>query len=174
MSRREPLLARRILVLGFVIGLALSWFVLLRPQSLGGPAGYVLVSGRSMHPTLRDGDLALVRRAPSYAVGDIVAFRVSEGEFGAGGIVIHRIVGGSPSEGYVMRGDNKPYEDLWRPGHGDVVGRVWIRVPGAGRVLRSLRRPFTLASVAALLVFAAVASGGGSRTRSRTKEVIDV
>src|SRR5512141_938423 len=34
----------------FVIGACVFWALFLRPQSLGGPAGYVLVSGESMSP----------------------------------------------------------------------------------------------------------------------------
>ena len=41
------------------LGVAAFWFVVLRPQAIGGPASYVLVSGHSMLPTLRDGDVLL-------------------------------------------------------------------------------------------------------------------
>jgi signal peptidase I len=116
--------------------LVVVWFAFFRPAFLGGPASYVLVSGTSMEPTLSTGDLAYVRRASSYEVGDIVAFRVPEG-----GLVIHRIVGGNGQDGYVPQGDNKPAADEWRPTDDDVVGREAFVVPGVGDLLRRLSDP---------------------------------
>src|SRR3972149_4373118 len=65
-----------------------AWFFAFRPGFLGGPAGYVIVAGKSMEPALYTGDLVITRKQPEYRPGDTVAFRVE------GGIVIHRIVGG--------------------------------------------------------------------------------
>src|SRR5207253_4750125 len=70
---------------------ALGWFCL--PQSLGGRADWVMVSGTSMLPHLHTGDLVLVEHQTSYHVGEVVAYRVPKGETGAGYVVIHRIVG---------------------------------------------------------------------------------
>src|SRR5215831_17838445 len=62
------------------IGLALAiaalvgWALFLRPQSLGGPAGYVLVSGKSMLPRYHTGDLVLVERRSSYHLGEVIAY----------------------------------------------------------------------------------------------------
>ncbi|MER3397507.1 MAG: hypothetical protein C4316_03050, partial [Chloroflexota bacterium] len=86
-----------------------GWFFFLRPGFLGGPAGYIIVSGPSMEPTLYEKDLAVVLAQDEYALGDVVAFRVE------GGIVIHRIVGGDPQAGYITRGDNRESPDMWRP-----------------------------------------------------------
>ncbi len=74
-----------------VLGIALGWFLWFRPSTLGGPAHYVMVSGESMEPTLHGGDLLLVRRQGGYSPGDIVAYRVPEGEPAEGRIVVHRI-----------------------------------------------------------------------------------
>ena len=59
-----------------------------------------------MQPTLYEGDLAVVRQQSSYEEGDIVAFRVPEGEDGEGAIIIHRIVGGDAENGFILQGDN--------------------------------------------------------------------
>src|SRR5690606_13721494 len=83
-----------------------------------------------------------------YAVGDVVAFRVPDGP-GAGRLVIHRIVGGSPQTGYVMRGDNTPGPDEWRPTSEHVEGALWVRLPGAGNVVATRRSPTVLAPLAA-------------------------
>jgi signal peptidase I len=125
-----------------------AWWVVLRPQSLGGPAAYVIVSGESMEPTLRGGDLVAVWRRPSYGAGEIVAYRIPEGDPGAGAVVIHRVIDGSATVGYRLRGDNTQGPDLWRPRSPDVIGRVWVRVPGAGRVLAPLLSPLWLGLVA--------------------------
>lgn len=136
------------------VAAAVGWLLLLRPQSLGGPVAYVLVSGASMEPALHDGDLVVARPSEAYERGDVIVYRVPEGEVGAGALVIHRVTGGSAARGYVTKGDNRAREDLWRPRPGDVEGRLWLRLPGAGRALALLRTPLGLALVAGLLAFA--------------------
>jgi len=146
--------------------MALAWLVFLRPVSLGGPADYVVVSGRSMEPTLHAGDLAVIRKQGGYAAGDVVAFRVPEGEPGAGGRVIHRIIGGSSEEGFVVQGDNKNAPDLWRPKPKDILGKMWLRIPSGGRVVTVLRSPMVLAALAAsVAVFVVLGSGEKGKGR---------
>lgn len=127
------------------------WAVTLRPTSLGGPATYISVSGQSMVPTLRSGDLVILHEQRTYEAGDIVAYRIPAGEPGAGNRVIHRVVGGSGSEGYVTRGDNRTSDDQWRPTDDDVLGKLWLRGPGLGRALPRLRAPLIVATAAALV-----------------------
>lgn len=131
--------AKASLLLG--IALLVVWFVLLRPLFLGGPASYIIISGRSMEPTLRSGDLALILREDTYTEGDIVAFPVQ------GGVVVHRIVGGTATEGYVIQGDNKEAPDMWRPTADQILGKMWLHVPGAGRYVLALRQPLVFALV---------------------------
>jgi signal peptidase len=130
----------------------LLWFMFLRPQWLGGPAAYMIVRGNSMLPTYTDGDLVLVLSQPSYAVGDAIAYRIPDGEVGAGLVVIHRIVDESAPESFVIRGDNNPAPDPWAPSTADVLGRVQFAVPGLGRVLEVLLDPTIAASLAATIV----------------------
>ena len=149
MSLRTLRLARRLLDVAVIVfmlaGAALLW-----PQALGGRVSYVMVSGESMEPRLRDGDLVLVRVAAHYEVGDAVAYEIPAGDPGAGSRVIHRIVGGNERAGFVTRGDNRGGEDLWRPVDGDVIGEQWVRVPGAAGLLAKARSPLPLAFLAAL------------------------
>src|SRR4051794_27546285 len=108
---RQGLRTARWMLLVAAVGLlAMFW-----PQSLGGHVSYVRVDGHSMDPTFHMGDLAIVRRQSSYRVGDAVAYRIPRGEFAAGAMVIHRLVGGNGTTGYVTKGDNKTLLDEWHP-----------------------------------------------------------
>ena len=141
------------------IGACVFWAMFLRPQSLGGPAAYVLVSGKSMNPLYHTGDLILVRRRASYHVGDIVAYRVPKGDAMAGAQVIHRIVGGNGSKGFVVQGDNRTAPDVWRPKVSDIVGSATLQIPQAVVVLQFLRSPLLLGLLAASFVFVFLLTG---------------
>ena len=137
-----------------------GWFVFLRPTGLGGPASYIFVSGDSMLPTLVTGDLVVLQRADEYKPGDIVAYHVPEGQPGAGVLVIHRIIGGSAAEGFIIQGDNKPQPDDWRPTPDLIEGALWVRAPGAGAVVQTVRSPAVFAPIAAgITVFFILLSG---------------
>jgi signal peptidase len=131
----------------------LFWAHFLRPQSLGGGAAYVLVLGKSMEPRYHTGDLVLVRRREGYRVGQLIAYRVPKGDPMAGAQVIHRIVGGDATHGFVVQGDNRTQPDVWRPRPGDIVGAKALRIPHAIVVLQFLRAPIFLALLAACFVF---------------------
>jgi signal peptidase len=147
--------------------LFVGWFLLLRPSVLGGPASYIIVSGQSMEPTLHGSDLAVLQKRSDYHPGDIIAFRVAEGEPGEGGMIIHRIVGGNAEEGYIVQGDNKERPDLWRPTGEDILGRMWFSMPGGGDFLAFLRQPLILGSVVGGLGMLSVLSGGLRKPASR-------
>lgn len=133
-----------------------AWFALLAPRSIGGPAGYILVSGHSMEPTMHTGDFVVTRKQDSYAVGDVVAYKVPDGDPAAGRQVIHRIVGGSAEQGYDLLGDNNDKVDPWHPGADDIVGKRYVLVPGFGGVVAGLRSPVGLAGIAGALTAWAV------------------
>jgi signal peptidase len=139
---------------------ALLWFCL--PQSFGGRAGWVLVSGTSMLPRLHTGDLVLVERQASYHAGEVVAYRVPKGQVGAGHVVIHRIIGGNGRTGWTMKGDNRTAPDLWHPTNRDVVGAKLLRIPDAWSVLRVLHMPLLLGLLAGCGAFFLIAFSGDS------------
>ena len=149
-------------LLGFLAALAavVAWTVLLRPQFLGGPVAYNLVSGSSMEPALHGGDLVLARRQDTYHLGDIVAFRTE------GGDVIHRIVGGSAQGGFITQGDNRDGFDHWRPRPKDIFGKKWLRIPGGGHVVVFLRSPIVLAALAGSTAAFLVLRGERKKTRA--------
>ena len=143
-----------------VIAACVFWAMFLRPQSLGGPAGYILVSGHSMNPLYHTGDMILVRHHDTYKVGDIIAYRVPKGDAMAGAQVIHRIVGGNGSKGFVVQGDNRTAPDVWRPKVSDIVGSATLQIPQAVVVLQFLRSPLLLGLLAASFVFVFLLTGG--------------
>ena len=136
-----------------LVAVVAGWAFTLRPQSLGGPAGYVLVSGHSMLPRYHTGDLVLVERKSSYHVGQVIAYHVPKGDPMAGAQVIHRIIGGDAKHGFLVRGDNRTAPDVWRPRPTDIVGAKALRIPNAILVLQFLRSPVLLALLAACFVF---------------------
>src|SRR5579864_8008935 len=137
---------------------ALGWFCL--PQSLGGRADWVMVSGTSMLPRLHTGDLVLVERQSSYHVGEVVAYRVPKGEIGAGFVVIHRIIGGNGRTGWKLQGDNRTAPDLWHPTDHDVIGSKTLRIPDAWFVIRLLHMPLLLGLFAGFAAFFMIVFGG--------------
>lgn len=136
------------------VGVAILWVVLLRPVGLGGPASYIVVSGSSMEPGLRTGDLVIVVQQDAYALGQIVAFRVDSA------IVLHRIVGGSGASGFVVRGDNRTQPDLWKPLPAEILGAAQLHLPGIGRLTAQLRQPLILGLLFGTIAFALVWSSG--------------
>ncbi len=142
--------------LTFVAALMLVWAVTLRPQALGGPAMFVAVRGSSMLPAYEHGDLVVVQSAGGYKVGDVVAYRVPEGEVGEGKVVIHRIVAGDAAAGFTLQGDNNSAPDPWHPRQADMVGIAAFRVSHAGRIVWLVQQPAILAGRASAIVVAVV------------------
>jgi signal peptidase len=142
--------------IALAILVCLFWAQYLRPQSFGGRAGYVLVSGKSMLPRYHTGDLVLVEHQSSYHVGQVIAYRVPKGDAMAGAQVIHRIIGGDVKHGFVVQGDNRSAPDVWRPKPRDIVGAKALRIPSAVIILQFLRSPLFLGLLAACFVFVQV------------------
>ncbi|MGZ4334825.1 MAG: signal peptidase I [Gaiellaceae bacterium] len=153
-----------------VVAACVFWVMFLRPQSLGGPAGYVLVSGQSMLPLYHTGDLVLVQRRQSYNVGDIIAYRVPKGDPMAGAQVIHRIGGGNATRGFVVQGDNRTAPDVWRPKPNDIVGSASLQLPHAVVVLQLMRSPLLLGLLAASFGFVYLLSSGRKRESEESEE----
>ena len=169
--RKSPL-RRAVGILSWVVALTLAvgWVAFLRPAGMGGPAGYVIVSGESMEPLLHTGDLAVVTRETNYDVGDVVAYRIPAGDVGGGMLVIHRVIGGSIDDGLILQGDNRDTPDMWRPQAEDVVGSLRVYVPHAGTALFLLRTPLVIAGVAGFLGFWVVATSGERKAKESDEE----
>ncbi|HME04150.1 MAG TPA: signal peptidase I [Solirubrobacteraceae bacterium] len=122
------------LALGLAV-LGCLWFYL-APVGLGGSTTYVVTEGVSMEPRFHTGDLAIVRGQSSYHVGEIVAYHSDAFHT----IVLHRIIAVDGGR-YVFKGDNNNFTDFEHPARSQLIGALWIHIPGAGAQLKSLRSP---------------------------------
>lgn len=141
--RLRSLFASLLLVAAAAGMLYLFW-----PSSLGGCSTFTIVSGNSMEPTYSTGDFVW-SRCGEPAVGDIVVYTPPDT---GGAHVIHRIVGGDGTEGWVLRGDNNDFLDPWNPDDSHVAGIATVHIPRLGSILYSLSNPWIWGS---LLILAA-------------------
>jgi signal peptidase I len=132
------------LVTGFLVAVAGATWVCFAPIALGGSTAYVVTHGISMEPRFHTGDLAIVRAASSYRVGQIVAYHSSL----LHEVVLHRIVGIRHGR-YIFKGDNNDFFDPVHPTRSELIGRLWIHLPRVGLVLEKFRTPFGAAILAA-------------------------
>ncbi|HKG57825.1 MAG TPA: signal peptidase I [Candidatus Limnocylindrales bacterium] len=148
--------ARRVAgIVAFAAFLAV-WIVVLRPQAIGGPALYIVVRGSSMLPTYENGDLVVVQAAPLYDVGDVVAYRVPDGEIGEGHVIVHRLTGADEGSGFLVTGDNNNAPDPWRPKAIDIAGKAWVSVHGVGRLVAFIHQPVVAGALGAALAVSIV------------------
>ena len=103
-------------VVGAVAVIGLSWWYLAPPQ-LGGRTAYAVTFGISMEPHFHQGDLVVLRRQPSYAVGDVVAYYSHDLRKN----VLHRIIA-IHGDHYTFKGDNNGFVDPEHPTKADLVG----------------------------------------------------
>src|SRR6266508_6307538 len=142
-----------------LILLGAAW-VAFAPIQFGGQAAYVIVNGNSMEPLYHRGDLVIIRAQPDYQVGDIVTYRHPQI-----GPVIHRIIG-RDVERFVFKGDHNNFIDPYRPIRSELIGKAWIFVPSVGNVIEQLRKPLSmaiLAAVAGVLIMAPMIIGANQR-----------
>jgi len=159
-SHRRRRIAALVVVLG-VVG-AGWWF--LAPPSIGGDTSYVVTDGISMHPRIHTGDLALVRPAGSYHVGDIVAYRNPELHV----VVLHRIHSISAGGRYRFKGDNNSWIDPGSVTSSAIIGKMWVLAPGLGGGLHSLHSPPVMAGMAVIAVLL-LFGGAGAEVRRRRR-----
>jgi len=139
-----------------VVAMTVGALYLVLPPSLGGRTTFTMVAGTSMEPTYHTYDLAITYRKSDPVPGDIIVYKVPDGEPGEGRQVIHRITGGDADTGYVTQGDNRSGPDIWHPRRADVVGTVVTMVPKGGLVLSKFLRLGNIGIVALAFVAWAV------------------
>ncbi|MGO9300534.1 MAG: signal peptidase I [Acidimicrobiales bacterium] len=145
-----------------VVALGLFWLNF-APTRLGGDSIYVVTSGISMEPRFHTGDLAILRPASSYEVGEIVGYKSPHI-----GIVLHRIIGEKGGH-FLMKGDNNDFVDPYHPVPSDVVGKLWVHVPKVGRLINSQRNREISVAVAAVAMAGIVAVPTERKRQRRRK-----
>jgi hypothetical protein len=111
-----------------------------------------------MAPRFHTGDLAIVRKATRYGVGDVVAYRSSVLDT----TVLHRIVAVTDGR-FDTKGDNNSSIDPDHPSTSDITGKLWVRVPHGAQVLDPATAWALPAGAAAVLLV------GRKRPRSSRK-----
>jgi len=143
-----------------LIGVAWITFA---PIQFGGQAAYVIVNGISMEPGFHRGDLAILRQASDYQIGDIVTYRHPQI-----GPIIHRIIA-LDGDRYVFKGDNNAWIDSYHPTKAECIGKLWLHIPTAGSFIEQLRIPRNMAILAAVLgcIVMTTITGGAERRQLR-------
>ena len=131
-----------------IIGLG-SWF--LWPVSLGGNTQFIVVEGQSMEPRYHVGDVVVVKAHDHPQVGDIIVFRVPDGEPGDGMLVVHRVHAIRPDGSYETKGDNRDMPDNWGVRSDDILGEPRVTLPKFGRLIGIFSSPLIVGGAAGVL-----------------------
>lgn len=121
------------------------WFSF-APVQAGGQATYIIVAGQSMEPNLYLGDLVVVHKASTYQVGEVVAYQNADIDR----YVIHRIIDKNRGR-FILKGDNNSWVDGYEPLPQEVLGKLWLHLPGLGIYMQKLREPIYMAVFAGLI-----------------------
>ena len=158
----------------FWLVLTITVWVAFAPIQAGGQSAYIMVIGKSMEPNFHLGDMIIVRQNPHYNVGDIVAYKNMQ----MNSNVFHRIIGQEGGR-YIMKGDNNAWVDTYRPLPEEVIGKLWVDLPGAGYIIQRIRTPLNMAIiigvVAGLFLFSSMKEmpkGGKHMTKKSFRERI--
>lgn len=96
----------------------------------------VVLTG-SMAPAINPGDIVITVPAKSRApqIGDVVTYQAKRFNGEGVGLFTHRIIGGSASEGFLVKGDHNPSPDTQQPKLVDILGIVVFRIPFLGHLI---------------------------------------
>jgi len=157
MRTRRP----RALPAWLAVAVLLSVAIVFAPVQLGGSTIYSSTVGNSMEPRFHKGDLALARPAAGYLVGDVVLYESPVFHRP----VLHRIIAIEDGR-FFFKGDHNTFVDPGSVTRDELLGKLWLRVPRAGKALSWVGAPGHAAVIAALAMLLLLA-GGGERARRR-------
>ena len=123
-----------------------GWFGLI--TALGTSTPFFVVSSGSMLPTLKVGDIIVIRgggKVDNLQVGDVIVFKQPQN---GDRVIVHRVfridqIGGET--GIVTKGDNNPSQDSWIVSQQHFLGRVLFHVPYVGYAAIWLSPPLNYA-----------------------------
>jgi len=120
--------------LGYALsGILISFSVL---SASGFVKARIVLTG-SMEPTIKPGDVVLLAPTPRTQpkLGDVVSYTARRFSGESVGIFTHRIIGGDPVNGWLVKGDNNPSPDVQKPKADDVSGVVFFVIPFIGKLM---------------------------------------
>lgn len=150
-----------------------SWSVLVLiawaiwPSPLGGDTSIVIVSGESMEPTYKSGDLVIARDVPVQK-GDVIVY--APNSLG-GAQIVHRVIGGDATAGWQLQGDNNDFVDPFLPTGDEVRGVVKLHIPNVGSVAMWFLNPFLWGGL--ILNAVVIAIWPGSRNEDDHLQIIE-
>ena len=120
--------------LGYVISAILISFSVL--SASGFMKARIVLTG-SMEPIIKPGDVVLLAPTPRTQpkLGDIVSYTARRFSGESVGVFTHRIIGGDPVNGWLVKGDNNPSPDVQKPKAEDVSGVVFFVIPFIGKLM---------------------------------------
>ena len=121
-------------VIGYVLSAILISFSVL--SASGFVKARIVLTG-SMAPTINPGDVVLLAPTPRTQpyIGDIVAYTARRFSGEIVGTFTHRIIGGNPVDGFLVKGDANPSPDVQQPKAEDISGVVFFVIPLIGKLL---------------------------------------
>jgi signal peptidase I len=152
--------ATRVVRLLLPLTLCLVGWLAMATPALGGSTSYVATHGNSMEPAFHTGDLAVVRAADHYEVGDVVAYHSDL----LNTTVMHRVVAIDDGH-HTFQGDNNSWRDREQPTQDELIGKLVLRIPQGGVWLDRLTSP----TLVGLLAFGLLAGGATAARTRRTR-----
>ncbi|MFZ4720338.1 MAG: signal peptidase I [Ilumatobacteraceae bacterium] len=125
-----------------MLGLVLVFVWFLWPVNWGGTARFIMVQGPSMEPKFHLGDAIIVRSVDDPRPGDVVVFKIPDGQPGHGSYVVHRILAVRDDGTFMTKGDNRDLPDPFTFTADDIVGRPMWTLPQAGRLVMLFANPW--------------------------------
>jgi signal peptidase I len=120
--------------LGYVLSAVLISFSVL--SASGFMKARIVLTG-SMEPVIKPGDVVLLAPTPRTQpkLGDIVSYTARRFSGESVGVFTHRIIGGDPVNGWLVKGDANPSPDVQKPKAEDVSGVVFFVIPFIGKLM---------------------------------------
>jgi len=104
-------------------------------ESSSPPITVSIIHGDSMYPSFQEGDLIIARRCNALHKGDVVILR----EPISNCFIVHRVIQNDPKR-VITKGDANPCQDPHPVKSGNIVGKVYMRIPKIGMLTQIISR----------------------------------